>query len=365
MAKQQLKIESNQLPVTDDRFTVSGPDRESIPNPFDAFSRALGSTVLGGAPGTFAPGGPGFVPPQTFSQTLPAEPEIAPAYLTGRRPSGAGGERMARELANYQPAEVMPTPTAEIIGGSGVSGPDYSAYRAALTDQAQQINAQIQAMYNALGEEAGANVGRIQDIYGGASEGIGDVYGSAIGNVGDAYSSAQQQAADQLARLGIEAAAPAVVNPMALSQAEAISQLEQGQAGGQAATERFGSAASGFGSQMAQVAQQQGTEMNAAVLAALQNRLNDTLLMEEQGRQAAAQASAAGPAGPSFRDMLAEQQFAFDVAQAAAEPVNQYSEWKRNKFFELTTPQDNQKPLFTPEEAQAYLDALDSYMSPG
>ena len=155
----------------------------------------------------------------------------------------------------------------------GAARPDFSAYRAALTDQAQQINAQIQAMYNALGEEAGANVGRIQDIYGGASTGIGDVYGSAIGNVGDAYGSAQQQAADQLARLGIEEAAPAVINPMALSQAEAISQLEQGQAGGQAATERFGSAASGFGSQMAQVAQQQGTEMNAAILASLQNRL--------------------------------------------------------------------------------------------
>jgi len=159
MAKQQLKIESNQLPVTDDRFTVPGPDRESIPNPFDAFSRALGSTVLGGAPGTFAPGGPGFVPPQTFSQTLPVEPEIAPAYLTGRRPSSAGGERMARERANYQPAEVMPTPTEVIGGGGGISGPDYSAYRQALTDQAQQINAQIQAMYNALGEEAAANVG--------------------------------------------------------------------------------------------------------------------------------------------------------------------------------------------------------------
>jgi len=241
--------------------------------------------------------------------------------------------------------------------------------------QAQGLNAQIQAMYNALGEEAGANVGRIQDIYGGASTGIGDVYGSAIGNVGDAYGSAQQQAADQLARLGIEEAAPAVVNPMALSQAEAISQLEQGQAGGQAATERFGSAASGFGSQMAQVAQQQGTEMNAAILASLQNRLMDSLAAEQQG------GGGGGGGGMSVRDQLAlreaynrdvlgelpleERQFAFDVAQAAARPSNEYGEWRRNKFFELTTPQDGQKPLFTPEEAQAYLDALDSYMSPG
>jgi hypothetical protein len=181
--------------------------------------------------------------------------------------------------------------------------------------QAQDLNAQIQAMYNALGEEAGANVGRIQDIYGGASTGIGDVYGSAIGNVGDAYSSAQQQAADQLARLGIEEAAPAVVNPMALSQAEAISQLEQGQAGGQAAAERFGSAASGFGSQMAQVAQQQGTEMNAAILAALQNRLADSLLMEEQGRM-----SAGG--GGSAQDALTAYQQAQLMAGAEGRGID-------------------------------------------
>jgi hypothetical protein len=169
-------------------------------------------------------------------------------------------------------------------GSGGGRGPDYSAYRAALTGQAEDINARIQAMYNQLAQEAGANVERISGIYGGAQEGIGNVYDSATGNVQQAFGSAQQQAADQLARLGIEAAAPTVINPMALSQAQAVSGLEQGRASGQAASERFGSAASGFGSQMAQVAQQQGTEMNAAVLAALQNRLNETLLMEEQGR---------------------------------------------------------------------------------
>jgi uncharacterized protein YjbJ (UPF0337 family) len=139
-------------------------------------------------------------------------------------------------------------------------------------------------MYNQLAKEAGGNVERISGIYDGAGEGIGNVYDSAAGNVQQAFGSAQQQASDQLARLGIEAAAPTVINPMALSQAQAVSGLEQGRASGQAANERFGSAASGFGSQMAQVAQQQGTEMNAAVLAALQNRLNETLLMEEQGR---------------------------------------------------------------------------------
>jgi hypothetical protein len=107
---------------------------------------------------------------------------------------------------------------------------------------------------------------------------------------------------------------------MALSQAEAISQLEQGQAGGQAATERFGSAASGFGSQMAQVAQQQGTEMNAAILASLQNRLMDSLLMEEQGRQAAA--SGGGGGGnvlESAMDYLRLQEMANAPAMAQQE----------------------------------------------
>lgn len=370
-------------PEEEDRFTIPGPDREPTPDPIQAFIENLGETVLGGAPGTFAPGGPGFIPPQIFSPRSPSTTSIAPAYLTSRRPSSAGGERMARERANYQPAEIMSTGPdmtfAEYAGlfgggGGGAARPDFSAYRAALTDQAQQINAQIQAMYNALGEEAAANVGRIQDIYGGASTGIGDVYGSAIGNVEGAYGTAQQQAADQLARLGIEAAAPAVINPMALSQAEAVSQLQQGLAGGQAATERFGSAASGFGSQMAQVAQQQGTEMNAAILASLQNRLAESLAAEQTG-------GGGGGGGMSVRDQLAlreaynrdvlgelpleERQFAFDVAQAAARPANEYDEWRRNKFFELTTPQNGQRPLFTPEEAQAYLDALDSYMSPG
>jgi hypothetical protein len=261
-------------------------------------------------------------------------------------------------------------------GGGGASRPDFSAYRAALTDQASGINAQIQAMYNALASEAGANVGRIQDIYGGASEGIGTVYDSATGNIQDAYASSQQQAADQMARLGIEAAAPAVIDPMALSQAEAVAGLEGGRASGLAATERYGSSAAGFGSQMAQVAQQQGTEMNAAVLASLQNRLADSLLAEQS-----AGGGGGGGGGRSLgvsdmlklqdayrRDVMGElpledRKFAFDVAQAAARPVNQYSEWARDKFFELTSPQDGRRPLMTPEEAQAYLNAVDSTLN--
>ena len=285
---------------------------------------------------------------------------------TGRTPfSSAGGE--------YDPSFEQWLAMRQ-GGGSGGGRPDLSAYRAALTDQANQINAQIQAMYRALGDEAAANLGRIQDVYGGAQTGVGNIYGSATENIGQAYGSAQQQAADQMARLGIEAAAPQVVNPMALSQAEAVAGLEQGRAGGLSALERYGATAKDFASQMAQTAQQQGTEMNAAILASLQNRLMDTLAAEQSG-------GGGGGGGMSVRDQVAlrdlynqevlgqlpleERQFAFDVAQAAAAPANEYNQWRRDKFVELTTPQrSGQRPLFTPEEAQAYLNALDSYAGP-
>ena len=186
-------------PPVDDLFTPP----ESLSNPFQSFFENLGSTVLGGAPGSFAPGGPGFVPPQTFSPRGPAGSltEAGPVQglnMPGRVPTnpqvyGLAGQTAGMNVPGQSPQATLTM--AEYLasmgigtGGGGAARPDFSAYRAALTDQAQQLNAQIQAMYNALGEEAGANVGRIQDIYGGASTGIGDVYGSAIGNVGDAYS---------------------------------------------------------------------------------------------------------------------------------------------------------------------------------
>ena len=293
---------------------------------------------------------------------------------------GTGFGARAAERFGEQPQE--PGMTREEYaalfggGGGGAARPDFSAYRAALTDQAAGLNAQIQAMYNALGEEAGANVGRIQDIYGGAEQGIGNVYDSAAGNVADAFSSSQQQAADQMARLGIEAAAPSVINPAALAQAQAVSGLEQGRASGQAAAQRYGASAGGFGSQMAQVAQQQGTETNAAILASLQNRLAESLAAEQTG------GGGGGGGGMSVRDQLAlreaynrdvlgqlpldERRLAFDVAQAAARPANEYSTWQRDKFVELTTPRrSGEKPLYTPEEAQAYLNAVESSLGAG
>ena len=231
-------------------------------------------------------------PGSTIFRPSPIAP-VVPDILGATRPDtdtllGAGLAYRDSSISSGTPllsAGGMAPVTNE--GGGAPAGPDYGPYREALLAQAGDLNARIQAMYNQLAQEAGGNVERISGIYDGAQEGIGNVYDSATGNVEQAFGSAQQQAADQLARLGIQAAAPTVINPMALAQAEAVSGLEQGRASGQAASERFGSAASGFGSQMAQVAQQQGTEMNAAILAALQNRLADSILMEEQSRMSA------------------------------------------------------------------------------
>jgi hypothetical protein len=236
-------------------------------------------------------------------------------------------------------------------GGGGGSRPDFSAYRAALTDQAAGLNAQIQAMYKALGEEAGANVGRIQDIYGGAEQGIGNVYDSAAGNVADAFSSSQQQAADQMARLGIEAAAPAVINPAALAQAQAVSGLEQGRASGQAAAQRYGASAGGFGSQMAQVAQQQGTETNAAILASLQNRLAESLAAEQSG-------GGGGGGGMSVRDQLALQEaYNRDVlGQLSPEQLQQQRDderWGYEQNFRLNQAAADLAQNFLPQDRDA------------
>lgn len=343
--KPKLKVESGGRPTGYSDYLPPPPPPPPGEEPAPAQGYGYASDKYGTPTQPIAPNLPSILPGLTLegwearvraknSSSTPQTPmfsdgRVMSAMQAGQMDTGqvpytsAGGER--EQTLNDLIAQF-----ANQSNGTGRAAPDYSQYRAALTDQAQQINAQIQAMYNQLGESAGENVARLEDIYGGAQTGIGDVYGSAAANTADAYGSSQQQAADQLARLGIEAAAPAVVNPMALSQAEALSGLEAGKASGQAAAERYGATAGGFGSQMAQVAQQQGTEMNAAVLNALQNRLNETLLMEEQGRQAAA--SGGGGADPMSSAMqflklqemfnapaVAQQEMQFKAAQIAAD----------------------------------------------
>jgi hypothetical protein len=236
-------------------------------------------------------------------------------------------------------------------GGGGSAGPDFSAYRNALVGQADELNARIQAMYNQLAEQAGANVQRVQDIYGGAQAGVGDIYDSAAGNIQQAYSSAQQQGADQLARLGIEAAAPAVVDPMALSQAQAVSGLETGRAGGLSALGRYGATAQDFGSQMGQVAQQQSTEMNSAILAALQNRLNDSLLMEQQGRMSG------GGGGGSAQDVLSAYQQAQLMAGAEGRGISA-AQWEYEQKRRLDMDAANLALQISKAEGIPYTEAL-------
>ena len=161
-------------------------------------------------------------------------------------------------------------------------GPDYGAYRESITGQASDLNSQIQAMYKQLADSAGQNAEQIQGTYDTAIQGIGAGYDTAAQNVNDAYLSGQQQSADQMARLGIEAAAPAILPTQALAQGQAISNLEQGRGSGLAAANRYGATAGGFGQQMAQVAQQQGVEQNSSLLNSLQSRLSDSQLQQTQ-----------------------------------------------------------------------------------
>jgi hypothetical protein len=153
------------------------------------------------------------------------------------------------------------------------NAPDYSGVQDRWIDEGNLTNARIQAMYDQIAAGAGENVQRIGDIYSGASEGIGSAYDTATANTEQAYASAQQQAADQMARLGIEAAAPAVLNPAALSQAEAVANLESGRASGLGATERYGASSGDFASQMAQVAQQEGAQYQTAVADELRRQM--------------------------------------------------------------------------------------------
>jgi hypothetical protein len=164
----------------------------------------------------------------------------------------------------------------------GPQRPNYDAVRQQLIGNTEQINNQIAAMYRRLGEDAQQNIQQIQDVYGGATSGIGAAYDTGTGNIEQAYRSAQTQAADQLARLGIEAAAPAVIDPMALSQAESVAGLEAGRAAGLSAAERYGATSGGFASQMGQVAQQEGVGYNQNLLAALQGQLGNLSMREAE-----------------------------------------------------------------------------------
>jgi hypothetical protein len=161
----------------------------------------------------------------------------------------------------------------------------------------------VQNMYNEYAAQAQQNAQSVADIYSGAEAGIGETYGGARDVVESAYGSAQQQAADQMARLGIEETAPAVINPMALSQAEDVSNLAANEAAGTGAIQRYGATGRDFASNMAQVAQQQGMEIQGGFL----DQLADQLFELEMQR---AQAEAAyNPYARAMEEMQARQTY--------------------------------------------------------
>lgn len=248
----------------------------------------------------------------------------ASSALRGRA-QGMRQEAMAAE----QPEEVAPTNwLAEALAYQQQFTPNYADIMARYSDEGQATNAAIQALYNRLAEGAQQNVQQLQDIYGGAESATGQAYDIGTGNIGEAYSSAQQQAADQLARLGIEAAAPQVINPMALSQAETQSALESGRASALGGIASRGATAQDFASQMAQAAQMQGAEYQTSVADALRRQLIGLELQAQQDAyQRALQAPGLAqdlyaasqlgqPQGLTFDEQLALQQQAFREEQA-------------------------------------------------
>ena len=208
---------------------------------------------------------------------------------SGQGSGSSASEAIVETLAGADAAADEPTGRTidELIALAAQyapQGPDYSAARQQMMDDTAALNAQLQAMYSAAADRAGENVSRLGDIYGGAQAGIGAAYDTGTGNIEDAYASAQQQAADQRARLGIEAGAPLTIDPMALSQAESVAGLEAGRAAGLSAANRYGATAQDFSSQMAQVLQQEGLGNNQALLAALQGRLGNLAVREAESQ---------------------------------------------------------------------------------
>ena len=98
----------------------------------------------------------------------------------------------------------------DFMSGYQFDSTPYDNYMNFLMQQDEETMARINAMYAQLAESAEGNMQRVADVYDSARIQSGDVFGGSAQNIEDAYSSASQQAADQMARLGIEAAAPAV-----------------------------------------------------------------------------------------------------------------------------------------------------------
>jgi len=281
------------------------------------YNQGLGSRA-------YSTGDPNASPELTTAQKLAQQANF-------QRSGRADQDNAYANIAIAEEAAQAPTDwMAEAIAYQNQFAPDYSGIQDRWTDEANATNARMQAMYDQIASRAGENVQRVSDIYSGASQGIGSAYDTASANTQAAYASSQQQATDQMARLGIGAAAPNVLNPAALSQAEAIANLEVGRGSGQAANERFGASAGGFASQMAQVAQQEGAQYQTGVTDELRRQLIGLDMRAQQEAyqramqapglaQSLEQASRIGePQGLSFEQQLAQAEFDFQVGEAGA-----------------------------------------------
>lgn len=236
-----------------------------------------------------------------------------PGALIGSQILGASPRSAvsgATKVKGIPPAkEAVEQPTGQTVNewlAANMVPFDGSPYDRAADYMLERRQAQLEAvqnMYNQYAEEAAANAARVADIYGGAQQGIGETYTGSAQAIEDAYASAQQQAADQMARLGIQEAAPAVVNPMALSQAESLAGVEAGRAAGLGAIQRYGATGRDFASSMAQIAQQQAVEQQDRFTSQLADQLFE---LEMQRAQAEA---AYDPYSQAIRRMELEQAF--------------------------------------------------------
>jgi hypothetical protein len=303
------------------------------------------------------------------------------AYATGQTP-GVPTDNSAFEAAvlsayNNRPQgqfeeEPASRTLADMLAGHQFDSSPYDNYMNFLMQQDEETMARINAMYSQLADSAQGNMQRVADVYDSARIQSGDVFGGSAQNIEDAYSSASQQAADQMARLGIEAAAPSVLDPMALSQAEAVSGIERAGAGALDALTRYGASAQDFGGQMAQVGQQQGLEVSSQILRDMQQRQAEAAFMRSQ-----AQADF-NPYQRAMQEMQAQQMF--DQMNAGQDPMELVEQMRiaqdraltlQDRFIKLaqsyadqdikTTGKINTKPGETPEErARMMLDLVGS-----
>ncbi len=249
-----------------------------LPGALNAVTDAIygaGSGFLGGAERFFTGSGPVF-------GSGPQQP--APSQVDPTRRTLGPGERIPSPSVPFQPLPITPMEGfLETYGGQFDSSP-YDNYMNFLLEQDEETMARINAMYAQLADSAGENMQRVADVYDSARIQSGDVFGGSAQNIEDAYGSASQQAADQMARLGIEAAAPGVLDPMALSQAEAVSGIERAGAGSLDALTRYGASAQDFGGQMAQVGQQQGLEVSQQILRDMAQRQAEAAFQRSQAQ---------------------------------------------------------------------------------